>query len=226
MITLDEQTHTYYIDGKKADYSVTQFISQFHSDFDADSVLDNIGITNEVLRAEMKRQWANSAPEGTFVHRVLELYVKGELDIESIYSAGYAKIPPKIQAGIQAIKDIKDSLKGHWEWHAEEMMSFTTTDGKNVAGTMDLLLVNQKDKELIVIDYKTSKSITKNAYGKKMKKPIEKTPESKFHKYSLQLEIYAYMAKMKYPGFNVKHRMLLQLMETGEYMLLPTKDMS
>lgn len=225
-VTLNEVTHVYTVGDKRADMSVTQFISQFHGPFDPEAVLDKIGITDVIVRAEKKREWSVSAPEGTFVHNVLEAYVNKEYSEQSLLSAGYPVVPLQIASGIQAIELLKTQLGDGWEWHAEWRSYFTTRDGKVVAGTMDLLIVNHKTKEIVVVDHKTSRSLTKDAYGNKFLEPIPKTPASKFHKYSMQAEIYGYMALQALPGYTIKNKLLLQLKPDGEIKWHQCKDMS
>jgi len=225
-VQLDSLTHIYTVDGVEADTSVTQFIAQYHDKFEPDAILTKIGIIDPIVRAEKKREWAVSAPEGTFVHAVLEQFVKGNYTPDSMSDAGYAKTPLQIASGIRALNELKSQIGDGWEWNAEWMSSFKASDDRVVAGTMDLLLVNDTKKEVIIIDYKTCKSLTRDAYGNKFFAPIEKTPASKFHKYSLQTEIYGYMVTQALPGYTIKSKLLLQLKPDGEIKWLQCKDMN
>ena len=62
-----------------------------------------------------------------------------------------------------------------------------------VAGTIDLPAINKRSGALAVIDWKNCDGITADSYRKVGLVPISDVPDSKLHRYSLQLSIYAWM---------------------------------
>ena len=69
-----------------------------------------------------------------------------------------------------------------------------------IAGTIDLLAHDTKNNTFIIVDWKTSKSISKTSFGGKMgTHPITKhLMDCKFVHYSLQLSFYRYLLESYY----------------------------
>lgn len=197
-VTLDEQTHTYLVDGVQADYSATEFIEQFHAPFDADTVLDKIRRFDLIERIETKYEWEMSATDGTRVHRYLEAYARGE--ITAVDFKGRT-ILPQVYAGMKFIKALRadPNIK-----LVPEFRYFVRTDKDElIAGSMDLLAVNEMARTITLYDYKTSTTIDKRSYGQFFRAPITHLPDHKLNKYALQLNLCKQMVLSAFPDHTV-----------------------
>lgn len=94
-----------------------------------------------------------------------------------------------------------------------------------VAGTVDLLARSKKDGSVLILDWKTNKSIdTENKWNKFGFEPIDHIPDLNYWHYSLQLSLYQYLLMIgKYvPTGSKFKRAIIHLTETGhEIIQLP-----
>src|SRR5688572_289808 len=86
-ISFIEETHEYFIDGKKYDGSCTGFCHSFFSHFDADKVIANMvtgkswkpghkywGMTPDQIKAQWDNANKDAAPDGTKMHAKIEKF--------------------------------------------------------------------------------------------------------------------------------------------------------
>lgn len=74
-----------------------------------------------------------------------------------------------------------------------------------MAGTADKLLIDRRDGECLVCDWKTNKDIFKRAYCNLLP-PFEKFPDNPYHHYCIQFSLYQTM--LERIGVKVKQRIL------------------
>lgn len=124
------------------------------------------------------------------------------------------KIAEKFKAGL----DILDV----------EKIVFNPYLPRPIAGTIDLLARSRKDGSILVLDWKTNKSIDQeNRYGKYGLDPIRHVPDLNYWHYSCQLSLYQYLLTLgKYvPAGSKFKRAIIHLTETG-YKIHQLPDMT
>lgn len=185
-------THTYYIDGKKIDTSVTRVVASAFIPFDSDAVIRKnmqtwrvgkyayLKGTDEEVAKAIKVQWASAGVLGTAMHEWIELYLAG-LDQ-----------PPTTPE--------TEQFKAWWDVQGKralrtELVVWWEKEGKIVcAGQIDALA-----DDFVILDWKrvendlspSARAYKHGAYG---------IPDTKFHHYSLQLSMYWLMLEQTY-GF-------------------------
>lgn len=192
LITFDEENHHYFIDEKKADYSVTEFIHQFFPEFDADQIIDSyydMWQTNEkspyfgMEKEEIKEQWKQNGEEasrlGSKLHKDIELFFKGE-DITN-FSKEYRHFE-------KFHKDYCDlvPLKQEWCIFDSEL---------SIAGSIDALFKCGDD--ILIIDWKRSKEIKEQSQENGFY-PLTHLPNTNYWHYCLQLNMYKYILEKNY----------------------------
>lgn len=204
-IRLDESNHRYYlIDEPQIDFvSCTTFVEYFFRKF------DSIGIANGLTAnhpnyigmepQELVKIWEQSAKDGTEVHKEIDNFIK----------TGKSPKKDKSKIAVEWLKKIDRSKY--------DILSEVIIYSKEIkmAGTVDLLLINKKNKSIDIYDWKTTKSIKKNSYGMKMgRKPVtNKLMDCNFIHYSLQLSLYRYLIE-NYYHLKVNKLTLLHLNNT------------
>lgn len=202
-IYLNEDTHTYVLrDNEDMDFkSVTRCVSECFEKF------DKYGIASKLVRyadkyqgmtvGELIAEWAATAKFGTKVHKEIEDYL-------------VSSVPPKIDRAKMAIEWLDDYLsKSDYTIHPEIIVY---CEKFKIAGTVDLLLYNKTNNIYSLLDWKTSKKISKTAYGGKkgILKETSDLPDTKFNHYALQLSLYRYLLEKNY-GINVQEQSIVHL---------------
>jgi len=185
-------THTYYIDGKKVDTSVTRVVSSAFLPFNADAIIDenlaswrrgkyaHLSGTDKQVKNEIKTIWASSSVLGTAMHEWIELYL-----------AGLDQPPTTLET---------EQFKRWWDPMKKsalrtELVVWWEKNGKVVcAGQIDALA-----DDFVILDWKRvdsdlSEDSRVYEYG------AYSIPNTKYHKYSLQLSMYWLMLEQTY-GF-------------------------
>jgi len=201
-ITFDEATHTYKVDNQTVPRSVTGFLHEYASEFDPKSAVTAMknGRDWEAKKAalasmgvgaeeDILRMWARSGEvaraRGHLLHWQAEQMCNG-LEIEEPHS------PEFKQARIAYQVLLLD--RGYSPYRAESNLFHC---GLVLAGQPDLLMTDQRG-EIVIVDWKRSKSMKfENAHGS-LKYPLEHIPDSNFWLYSLQLNTYRLMLETEY----------------------------
>ena len=191
-ISFDELPHTYYVDGKPYELSVTSFIHQFFEEFDADKIIAKFydiwqnnpnspyfGRTPE----EIKEAWAENGRQasllGDELHKDIERFYKGkQVSNES----------PEFYHFLEFHKD-----HSHLEPLRQEWMVFC--DELELAGSIDALFKDGDD--IVLVDWKRSKAIKEQAPDCGLY-PLTHLPNANFWHYSLQLNIYKAILEKHY----------------------------
>ena len=87
-----------------------------------------------------------------------------------------------------------------------------------IAGTIDLLARSRKDGSILILDWKTNKSIDQeNRWDKYGLDPIKHVPDLNYWHYACQLSLYQYLLTLgKYvPAGSKFKRAIIHLTETG-----------
>lgn len=208
MFKFDEEKHEYTY-GEQVLTSVTTFVKKHFPVFDEKRMAKIIakkrreaGEKNSkgkpITARDVKKEWAfkrdKSSSEGSLTHYEIEEFIKGHIDdgVVSVFT-------PKAQ---QAIKWFYKSPLADKDIATEEKIYDLEL---GLAGTIDLLC--EADGCVWLVDWKTSKQITKRGYGK----GVAGLPNANYYHYQLQLSTYAYILERK--GFKIKDLLLVHLMD-------------
>ena len=138
-----EDTHSYFVNGKRLKYSVSGLIKKFvpYTDWDgvAERVAERTKIEKEVIQQEWKETADIACEEGTETHLFGEEYpinrkLKGDTQLKKAVEKFWNELPSHIIPLNMELKMYHKIFK--------------------FAGTMDLLLYNTKTKKLFIADYK------------------------------------------------------------------------
>lgn len=190
-ITFVEKDHTYYINDKKVNYSVTEFINLFFPKFNTKEVIntyhpywqsDQNSKYYNMAKEEIAQYWRKNSikasNDGTTLHRAIELYEKKGIVSEIGEFGQY----------LEFRRDFKEFkiVSSEWVIYDEDL---------NIAGTIDC--ITKIGDEYYMFDWKRTKEI-KEVSKKDAFPPINHLSDASYWKYSLQLNMYKYILKKRY----------------------------
>jgi len=224
IFTEDDHKYCSVVDGKELTYtSGTTFIHKFFPPFDpTGEILKRKalkeGKTPEALKAEWDANRDASCVFGTRTHSVCEDVLLGR---ERRCSPENEKERNTFEQGAAMANTFRKGL----DVLGVEKIVFSPFLPNPIAGTIDLLAKSRKDGSILILDWKTNKSIDmENKYGKFAFDPISHVPDLNYWHYSLQLSLYQYLLVLgKYvPKDSKFKRAIIHLTETGhEIIQLP-----
>ena len=201
-----EEPHVYtYLedDGMESEVgiSVTTLIEDYANPFDEDNAAENKSKKIGVSKHEILDKWHYDRDfaclKGTHVHAYNEnLWRDGSLykyDKDSVINEFGSDVLKPIWNKLKKICDLfydkfKDNLI---PIGLEQIVGSRDYD---IAGSIDFLAYSKKLNSLIIIDYKTNKSIKSKSFNNiKMLSPLGEIDDCNFYHYSLQLAIYKYI---------------------------------
>ena len=209
-VTFSEKKHVYKL-GKKQLTSVTTYLSQYFSEFNAREIARKLAKFPQNRKAKKGvrywlRTWKEDAEHGSRVHEMIEKYIKNEvINTESEERDGLKFI--------QALKYLNTCIDGSFEELTPEVLVYNEELG--LAGQIDLIHKYKKgnDTYFDIYDWKTNKAIKKQSYnGKFCKPPFEHLEDCNYTKYMLQLMLYAYMYSQQ-TGYRIGNLILVHLQE-------------
>ena len=199
--TFEEDTHTYYCNGKRVGVSVTKYISQFENEFDSNTlsqkVADKDGISQFEVLNEWKRKGEYSCLKGTAIHEWLQdNYANREykFDLSQLEEyPEYYKIEDIEHLKQMAIDFIND-YKNRYILIGDEILC--GIPDFDIASAIDLLFYDTVNNEVVLADIKTNTDLkgwkSTPSYVKKMLQPLEDIKDITFEHYKIQLSIYRY----------------------------------
>jgi len=250
IISFDPTLHKYVDNFGIAYTSVTQFIGEYKPKFDEDYWAGVKAAERGITKAEVLFEWKtireNACARGTTTHEFLEdsinnLYDKVDNDFNELIKRTQTptykyKITNEKELYSSPLRDklpdvfykLLNLIKAGYVLYAEVR---TYSQKHRIAGTIDLLAV--RDKEFIIVDWKTNKEDLKfeSGYykkewgiveGRRMKVktnqwirtndyydyPLNNVMQCKGNDYTLQLSLYAYLVElhgMKCMGLQLFH---------------------
>ena len=195
-ITFDEGPHIYTIHGDSNYTSVTTFIHQQFSHFDADAIIEKMmpkilneptykyyGMTPEQIKQKWDKNGREASGSGTNMHNDIELFYNDVAVENNSIEFGYFK---QFYADYPELKPYRTE----WMVYYEEL---------KLSGSIDMIFENP-DGTIQIYDWKRSKGIEYESYGDKCAKTecISHLPDCNFWHYSLQLNIYRAILEEKY----------------------------
>jgi len=200
-INFNEDDHT-YIDNRGFRYrSVSGLISEFFEPFDTDIIAERCSIKRGVSKESLINEWKEAgrvaADKGHNVHDMLRCKFLG-LEFDKI-EPNYIKEVDRIYSSVIKIVD---------PVYIETILFDPLL---LIAGTCDGVFITKDFSKYVVIDWKTSKSINNNSYGKFGLKSLIDIPDCNYVHYSIQLQIYSHLLKTNgYLKYNIpiQHRLI------------------
>ena len=169
--------------------SVTSITSQYFAPFEKEAIAKRLVETNMkyigMTPEELIATWDEAREFGTLVHNNIESYINNE-NYENISEVKHAI------KWMNKFKNLSEFV------FYPEVIIYSRELG--IAGSIDVLAKDIKSDTYIIIDWKTSKSISKSSYGGKMgTHPITShLMDCKYVHYSMQLSLYRYLIEEYY----------------------------
>tara|TARA_B100001059_G_scaffold50032_1_gene43151 strand:+ start:1383 stop:2225 length:843 start_codon:yes stop_codon:yes gene_type:complete len=205
-VVFDEGPHIYTVDGDSSFISCTTWIHSHFSKFNPEPVIDKILSSKKMTdpkykyynmtREQIREMWSSNEASllGTKMHYDIECYYNGlTVQNDSIEYSYFLKF----------LKDYSNLKAYRTEWivYDKEL---------ELAGSIDMIFKDEND-EYWVYDWKRSKEISTEGYGKRSLTPcIGHLPDVNFYHYSLQLNVYRTLLETKY-GLKVRGMCLVRL---------------
>lgn len=225
-ILFEEDTHRYSstVGGTELTYtSGTTFVHKFFPPFDPTGEIlrrkaAKEGKEPEALKAEWDANRDASCLFGTRTHAICEDVLLGRdqryrplNEKEERTFAQGAVMAAKFRKGLDIL--------------GVEKIVFSPFLPNPIAGTIDLLARSRKDGSVLILDWKTNKSIDRyNRYNRFGLDPIRHVPDLNFYHYGLQLSLYQYLLTLGgyVPEGSKFKRAIIHLTEAGhEIIMLP-----
>lgn len=199
--TFEEDTHTYYCNGKKVGIGVTTLIGLYANKFDEQKVAEMVAQKQNKEVSKILEEWHYkrdfSCEKGTTIHEYTQSLFSGEewhlrpFDNSKEYLEVVEKIKHHSLNYYNDYKNryihIKDELLIGVEW-------------ANISSAIDHLFYDIVDKGVVIVDYKTNSYMEgyydnpeKKVYKKYMMIPFRDTLDNSYEHYKIQLSIYKYI---------------------------------
>lgn len=208
LISMDEPTHTYTIidpstnlpNPFKKYISVTTWVKGLFKEFDADEIIAKMMKSNKwneqnkywgMSVDDIKKDWeinrVDSSGKGTDLHKCIEDFFNGINPDPSWIAEN-----PEWNYFLNYLNDSNQMLtpyRTEWRIFSEDL---------NIAGTIDMLY-KTADGSYVICDWKRAKEIkTENKFQKCIHKTLLNIPDTNFHHYSIQLNIYKFILERHY----------------------------
>jgi len=211
VVQFNERAHRYTVAGKPLT-SVTKWTGSFSPAFDSERIAKlyaaKHGLKVPDVLAEWKQAGHRGANLGTIVHRYAECEF-GNLPFDRpAYS--------KHEEYFQTVDRVIAKLLRRFYLIGAEIIVFSAKLG--LAGTIDLLMRDPVNKDVLILDWKTNKEITtQNIYNQFALPPISHLDDCHINKYSLQLNTYKRIMQVENYYSGAGFRMaLIHLENDGE----------
>ena len=193
----EESTHSYYYNGKRVAYSVTQFIHRFFEEFDSESISKKYALKHNLNQEDVLKEWEKSgkisSTSGTIIHSYLENAKRGKtFDIdysEAIKEGILDEVQERVRILLPKAKAFhKDTLNKLFPIQLE----YTVGIEDVIAGNIDMLCWNEYAQEFQIWDYKNLKRFdVSNNFGRKcIGDTFSNYDDCHLVKYSVQLNMY------------------------------------
>jgi hypothetical protein len=209
-LEFDATKHEYKVNGKSIS-SVSHFYKKFSEPFDADKMATFVARKRGISKEEVLAEWASkrdmAAEKGTRVHLFGELYKKDSVPSDGLEEAivKYWKDMPR------HIKPVVSELRMFSEWYG-------------IAGTLDTLLYDRKDKSFIIDDYKSNIDLHKNYKGKKLLFPFNNMLDTPLNRYKIQLNLYKMLFEQC--GYKVSKKRIIWIKPDSTYEVFEVEDLT
>jgi ATP-dependent exoDNAse (exonuclease V) beta subunit len=222
--TEDDHRYASVVNGKEIEYtSGTTFVHKFFPEFDPDGkILERCALREGKTPAQLKKEWDDNRDAsclfGTRVHAICE-------DVLLARERRFKPKDDRERGTFERGAEMANLFRQKLDVLGVEKIVFSPYLPRPIAGTVDLLARSRKDGSILILDWKTNKSIDReNRWNKFGLDPIRHVPDLNYWHYSLQLSLYQYLLTFgKYvPEGSKFKRAIIHLTETGhEIIQLP-----
>lgn len=225
-LRFEEEGHKYWVEGDTREIlSVSSLLKFFYDEFDTKNEAIKWAESRNLPVEMVEDAWLGEGDKanrhGSAVHLVGEQY----LDFKFLNKGECPKVIDKQSLGaIQFLEDLPDYLIPV----ASELQMFS--ERYWYSGTADIILLNLRNKKLIIADYKTNKALT-DPYPKGLLynvNPKYGLKQDNFGKYTGQFSFYQIL--LEEAGFEVQARILIHLEEDKPkkklYKTYPTENIT
>lgn len=207
-----EDSHEYFIHGKKLKTSVSKLTKRFEEEVDWTAIREGLSFKTNKSPEEIKKEWDLKSQEscalGTRTHLFGEKY--------AIDRTLLPKSPFE-----EAIVAFWKDLPTHIVVLSTELQMYHKK--YLFAGTADIILYNTVTNEIYIADYKTNIDLFKNFKLKRLLSPFSRFLDTPFSFYILQLSLYQILIE-QVPNIKISKRKIIWLKPNGTYELYDTED--
>jgi len=209
-IVFNEENHTYQVNGHGL-ISATTFIDQFFPEFDSQEVSKTYAEKNGLNQSDVLAQWKQKGDDASDLGHIVHLYAEKLFKEEDLPITD----DPKVQKYFNVVNKTVVKLLKRFDFIDAEMIVFSEELG--VAGTIDLLMKDRANDDIVIFDWKTNEEIKKENPWQNAFLPIQHLQNCKWNRHQLQLNLYwRILFEENYLPFNTNYRMaLIHLSEDG-----------
>jgi len=184
VVHFDERAHRYTVAGKTLT-SVTKWTGSFFPAFNAERIAKSYAVKHGLEIPDVLSDWKKAGMRGSNLGTVVHRYAECEFNNLPFDRPQYSQYEEYFQAIDRVIAKL---LRRFWLIGAEVIV-FSPSLG--LAGTVDLLMRDPENKQILIFDWKTNKIITtQNSFNQFALSPIGHLDDCHLAKYSLQLNTY------------------------------------
>lgn len=202
----EEESHTYTLNGEVLP-SVSSLIKKHETFVDFKAISKAVAIRDNKSQSQVIEEWDkiknDACALGTATHNYAEFY-DGTQEPQNILQ--------------EAARKFFNTLPTHFEILCKELRMFSKEF--KYAGTADLILLDKRNNNLWITDFKTNKDLWKSY--QMLQPPFENLEQNNFNKYQFQLSYYQIMLEQS--GYKVESRAIIWLQRNGEFSIHQTKD--
>lgn len=217
-LLFDEPTHQYtWVTGKRKKklISATTLIGKFKPDIFTPEFVKKLGEKRKVDPIYLQRSWDHardfSCMKGNIVHTYAEHYFRFNRKRLDFNDEVTNFMLPYFNAFDSFAKNqVPEKIFSTWVGTEIRI----AVPEKGVAGTIDCLFADVQNHRMLLLDWKTNKTLKKAGEGNRLLPPLEKYTDSEIDVYSLQLSLYSSMLAHHFPGWTFERR-LVHLMPEG-----------
>lgn len=208
-ISFVDETHSYYYDKEwKFPLSCTGFVHRYFSNFNADEIIKKMMKSKNWKSSkyfgmspdEIKKSWDDNrdkaATLGTLMHNTIEDFY----NLETQEDRNKFEWDPRID---QEFKYFLNYYKEYENLKPYRTEAIVYAKELGLAGSIDMLYIDEETNEMIIVDWKRSKEIKYDNRFQNGIGPCSHLPDTNYIHYSLQLNFYKYILE-NYYDFKVK----------------------
>lgn len=203
-----EDSHRYLVDGVEFT-SATNWVGQFFPRFDQDAVIEKMmdsknwpnskyfGMSSEAIKAVWAEKGRQAAEKGNHLHESIEYRLNG---------LNHPNPSSEVDRFDRFFRDhghqLGEPFRTEWRVFDEQA---------RIAGTLDGLFLRPGQRDVFTLcDWKRAREINTTNRWQSGNAPLGHLPDTNFHRYSLQQNVYARILKEQY-GISVAKMMLVQI---------------
>ena len=187
-LVFDEKTHLYTLNGSEL-VSVTKLIKSHFPEFEAEKIAGYVAKSRGVSVQMVLDEWAKkrdaSIERGNRIHSLAEVLMLNEKCDIVFCDKKEKEEALRLELKINQLKEKYELVSCEIQMYSEKYM---------IAGTADLIMLDRKNNEAIIFDWKTNAQIKKKGHrGSKGLGELSHLEDCNFIHYALQLNIYEYL---------------------------------